>query len=243
MRFFSSREYGGSTHAGCVVVTPQSAGRTQPRVGQLHFALWAPFIPVAVASYGISKAMEMRFGEDTRAYLNHVNDSITAFFEDVVRDICTYGSVRVSDAAKSDSNPYGVLGPETVGYPGWDHSVCKKRGGGEFELPPAPGQKPHIQSDWFTAFNWWMQDWNSYYRENLVDFAGFRPDRAQIDTWYAQLEADGGWRKQFLAKGGKTITPVAPEPVKPTPIPWVPILVVGGIIAAALLIRSLPIPR
>jgi len=194
-------------------------------VGFLFMAAWLPFV---AGAYGLEKFGEMHFGEDTRGYMKHIDYAVYALWEDIIRDICEYGSLKVSDSGV-------ILGSETDGYPGWVKSVCEKRG---FPIRPLPGQKPHVKSDWLTAFNYWMQDWGSYVDENQIDLVGHRPDRAQLDTWYTQLEGIGGWRDQFVKSGGRTITPAALAPDKPKPIPWTTIIIVGGIIGAALLLAQ-----
>lgn len=212
---------------------PGRVNSGRPHVGQIHMVAWAPFL---AGAYGLEKFGEMHYGEDTISYLKHIDAAVDAFWEDVVRDICTYGSVKTTDGAKSDSNPFGIVAAETDGYPAWDHSVCNKRG---FPIPPLSGQAPHIKSDWLTAFNYWVQDWRSYMAnggKGWADFVGFRPDRAQLDTWYTQLEGNGGWRQQAIKSGVVTITPAADAPAKPAGIPWTTILIVGGILAGAILL-------
>jgi len=177
------------------------------------------------------------FGEDTYAYMKHLDASIDAFWEDVVRDVCQYGSVITREETKTSTNPFGVIDSETAGYPGWNSGVCKNRG---FPTPPASGQKPHVNKNWLTGVNHWVQDWRRYLTDNNFDFIGNRPDRAQLDTWYAQLEGPGGWRELFVKAGGKTLTPVAGAPAKPSSIPWTGILIVGGIVAGVFLLRSIP---
>lgn len=207
-----------------------------PHVGEFlpsHGTTWAPW----VAGAGVTDiVLGAHYGEDTLSYMKHISNAVDAFWEDVVRDVCIYGSVKTSDAAKSDSNPYGIVAAEKDGYPAWDSSVCKKRG---FPLPPLAGNAPHVKSDWLTAFNYWVQDWGSYLSnggKGWVDIVGLRPDRAQLDTWYGQLESPGGWRQQAIKSGVVTITPIADSPVKPKEIPWTTILIVGGILAAAILL-------
>jgi len=208
-----------------------------PHVGEFlpsHGTTWAPW----VAGAGVTDiVLGAHYGEDTLSYMKHISAAVDAFWEDVVRDVCIYGSVRTSDSAKSESNPFGIVAAEKDGYPAWDSSVCKKRG---FALPPLSGNTPHIKSDWLTAFNYWVQDWGAYQSsgnggKGWIDIVGLRPDRAQLDTWYGQLEGNGGWRKQAIKSGVATITPAADAP-KSTPIPWTTILIVSGILAGAILL-------
>jgi len=241
MRVFSLRDYSNKPMLEHLNVHVGSFHDSQTHVGQAHLLLWAPFVAsAAVASIPAELVLGAKYGEDTRSYMKHIDASVDAFLEDVFRDICEYGSVITKDEAKSSTNPFGVLDSENPEYPGWVSSVCRDRG---FPFPPLPGKKPHLKRTWNTAFSYWIQDWRAYMKENLVDIVGKRPDRAQLDTWYAQLEASGGWRDQFIKAGGKTITPVAPAPVIPPGVPWTGILIVSGIIAAVLLLRTLPIPR
>jgi hypothetical protein len=215
-------------------IAERGANMGGPHVGQIHAVLWAPFI--AGAYGGSALLLGAHYGEDTLSYMKHVDAAVDALWEDIVRDICAHGSVKTDDVAKSSSNPFGIVAAETDGYPGWGHSECSKRG---FPIPPLPGQTPHIKSDWLTAFNYWVQDWRSYVANDgkgWADMVGFRPDRAQLDTWYTQLEGTGGWRSQAGKAGVTMITPAADAPAKPTAIPWTAILIVGGLLAGAILL-------
>lgn len=90
---------------------------------------------------------------------------------------------------------------------------------------------------YLNAWNDWLQDWRRYYNEN-VNITFPDPEQTTLDSWRAQLD---DFTRRFKATGAVVTAPPLPNPPVESGggIPWRGLLIVGGVIAAAMLLREI----
>lgn len=233
--------------------------------GAAFATIWNPFVGAAVGVYHLGEIVPFpSFGNDTVAYMDHIDNSIDALFRDVVNDakglrteICLadLDAKGLSVDARAALICAGITSPTSDQISRMGACVVAKKAGSDrlsrTDLAACadsiaaadgltPKNKSHTDAEWRQAFSYWMQDWNTYHKKHIADVPGYRPNKEDLDTWYSQLEGKGGWRDLFTKLGGKTITPAAPRPEDvslfgiPTWAYWV-----GGGVLAFILIRVL----
>ncbi len=186
-----------------------------------------------------------RFGDDTRAYMQHIRGEADQLHEDIIKDakrsevndclLKIEESGELIDARKalicagikdpSDSQ-IKEFGAKYNAYKAAGKSIVRDTLA-QFAKEVASTDKSvenrvHTTPEFRQAFSWWLQDYTKFENEHQTDLPGYRPTKEELDTWYAQLNGKDGWYDKAGKLGVTTNRPKPPSPKDVQSIPtWV----------------------